>query len=56
MASFLDLKNWLTIENDKGQGQSYDCNVIVSELLTNIGEYHGDSISYALHWNPFDNL
>jgi hypothetical protein len=45
-------KAWLAAEADAGRADTYDCRVIVKELLGCLKEFEGDSLEEAINWQP----
>ncbi|MGK0456815.1 MAG: tetratricopeptide (TPR) repeat protein [Zhongshania aliphaticivorans] len=44
------VKEWLQAENEAGRGATYDCTVVVNELLGSIAEFQGNTLEDALAW------
>ncbi len=44
------VKEWLQAENEAGRGATYDCKVVVNELLGSIAEFEGNTLEDTLAW------
>ncbi len=48
--SLKEVQNWLKAEQEAGRGNTYDCRVVVGELLGALEEFEGSSLEDALVW------
>lgn len=46
-------KAWLQAEVTEGRSETYDCKVILKELLSLLQAFSGQSLQEVLSWNPF---
>lgn len=44
------VQDWLKAELEAGRGQTYDCRVVVGELLGTLVEFEGNSLQEAINW------
>lgn len=49
-SSLSAVQDWLQKEDKKGRGNSYDVKVVVSELLSYLDEFEGDTLADAVAW------
>ena len=53
---FKGVQEWISEEAAAGRSDSYDCTVVVQELLTLLTEFKGNNVQYALSWEPSINI
>ena len=46
------VQDWLHNENEAGKGSTYDCKVVMHELLSCLDEFKANTIEEAVVWQP----
>jgi tetratricopeptide (TPR) repeat protein len=53
---FKGVQEWISEEAAAGRSDSYDCTVVVQELLTLLSEFKGNNVQYALSWDASTSI
>ena len=48
--ALMKVQDWLLAERDAGRAETYDCRVVVDELLGMVVEFKGETIGEVLAW------
>lgn len=50
ISALMKVQDWLRIEKAAGRGETYDCRVVVGELLGMLVEFKGETVGEVLSW------
>lgn len=48
--ALMKVQDWLRVEKEAGRSETYDCRVVVGELLGMLSEFNGETIGEVLAW------
>lgn len=48
--ALVKVQDWLRVEQEAGRAETYDCRVVVGELLAMVEEFEGETLGAVLNW------